>query len=933
MDQEDCVIEVVATPTQKKLKQARLPFQSLSSSEASDTVANKKRKLTSPSPTNRKSEKIARKENVIKATDDVVVESKKEKSEDQQVLDDESSDLSKKSDGRVLSKPNALTRFLQKGSVSTVNIKPQDSGTHELVVMLDKCDEKIDRQESNPITNDDSTNSLNSNKEKYELNLNDSINEKSAKQEEVISDNSAVECIDISAMNSDVESEISSSEDDDNDDDKKSNDDTDDVEQKTDNNLENTPTSNKNTLKVEVKKRKLTPRQLEKKMESQKKQEERQKLKAEREKQRMEKKMKWQQEKEAEREQKRKEKEYKELKKQMEIEQKQKEKERKEEDRRKREEAKEEEKRKKEEERLELERKKQKAASTFVSFFVPKKLETKAAVEEKVIGACNFMPFEIKADMKVAPTCRRSLSNAEKLAMDTVCFNNTVPPSKLYLNEIKNDKSNIHRSGKTWSAEAKDDVVVLDEDDVDTANIVDQTSIAMEKHHPKLFYFAENRRPPYWGTWRKKSTKINPRRPFNKDEKWFDYEIDSDEEWEEEEPGESLRGSDDEKDEENPDDDEYDVDNEFMVPHGYLSDEEARADGEDGENMSPETQKFKLKILGEQFEAEMNEKTAKIKPKIIGCIWQGPLNSYPENTPPGVLKFLSARQAWVAETPIILASSAEVDVSSNNDIPSASKKQSTFGKKKTKVPEEALPELIRLIHGNPHGRLFLIKEFITYWNRKYPDEKQHLSKISVAQKIRDLAKRIACPEEGPMHLRTCWYVSEETRKKYLDEDLTLPNKWSYSLTPNRKMSLEAVDLVEKIEKEKESDRDKDKEQKDKEKEKKYVPLITQFTKKITQEEMKKQLSVKSSSSPSSNMILEKPRKRATLISVARGEQFPKASSIVNAFSKVSDVSKDNVINLPGTSDNIPIIIDDSSQSPSKRDISKESHHTKDNEKP
>lgn len=51
----------------------------------------------------------------------------------------------------------------------------------------------------------------------------------------------------------------------------------------------------------------------------------------------------------------------------------------------------------------------------------------------------------------------------------------------------------------------------------------------------------------------------------------FDYEVDSDDEWEEEEPGESLRGSDDEKDkdEEDPDENDYDVDNEFMVPHGY----------------------------------------------------------------------------------------------------------------------------------------------------------------------------------------------------------------------------------------------------------------------------------------------------------------------------------------------------------------------------
>lgn len=51
-------------------------------------------------------------------------------------------------------------------------------------------------------------------------------------------------------------------------------------------------------------------------------------------------------------------------------------------------------------------------------------------------------------------------------------------------------------------------------------------------------------------------------------QKLFDYEIDSDDEWEEEEPGESLKGSDDEKDEENLEENEYDVDNEFMVPHG-----------------------------------------------------------------------------------------------------------------------------------------------------------------------------------------------------------------------------------------------------------------------------------------------------------------------------------------------------------------------------
>lgn len=47
---------------------------------------------------------------------------------------------------------------------------------------------------------------------------------------------------------------------------------------------------------------------------------------------------------------------------------------------------------------------------------------------------------------------------------------------------------------------------------------------------------------------------------------------------------------------------------------------------------SPQTQKMKLKILGEQFEAERNTKTYKLKPKIIGCVWQGPGNLFPASS-------------------------------------------------------------------------------------------------------------------------------------------------------------------------------------------------------------------------------------------------------------------------------------------------------------
>ena len=61
--------------------------------------------------------------------------------------------------------------------------------------------------------------------------------------------------------------------------------------------------------------------------------------------------------------------------------------------------------------------------------------------------------------------------------------------------------------------------------------------------HAKLFQFHENYRPAYYGTWRKNSNVVNPRNPFRKDTDKLDYEVDSDEEWEEEEPGESLSHS------------------------------------------------------------------------------------------------------------------------------------------------------------------------------------------------------------------------------------------------------------------------------------------------------------------------------------------------------------------------------------------------------
>jgi len=279
------------------------------------------------------------------------------------------------------------------------------------------------------------------------------------------------------------------------------------------------------------------------------------------------------------------------------------------------------------------------------------------------------------------------------------------------------------------------------------------------------------------------------------------------------------------------------------------------------------------------------------------------------SVPPKIKEFLSARQAWVNNIPIILPSSSpEEDISTNIECKTPG--QSVKGPKKTKFPEEALPDLIRLVHGNRHGRHVLMREFMTFWSKK---SGSHLSKVSVLSKISEIADRIACPEEGPMHLKSCWYISEDIRKQYLpDIKLSLPNCWKYILVPSQKNNSQNV-IADKTEKE----------EKEKEKEKKHIPLITQFTKKISQEDMKKQLvksdqkeikkqfppdQKKKQSTTKSNQEetkksaanqeeiqkestskldqisvlpklppLQRPPKRATLISVGRGEQFPERS--------------------------------------------------------
>ncbi|KAM0946519.1 putative chromatin assembly factor 1 subunit A [Dioscorea sansibarensis] len=146
----------------------------------------------------------------------------------------------------------------------------------------------------------------------------------------------------------------------------------------------------------------------------------------------------------------------------------------------------------------------------------------------------------------------------------------------------------------------------------------------------KLLQFDKSHRPAYYGTWSQKSTVVEPCHPFRKDPN-LDYDVDSDEEWEEEDPGESL--SDIDKDEEEEaldegnmmnDDDEDEAEDGFFVPDGYLSENEGVQSEEDKSKSSPcceqeaETEEFRTLLRHQKYLCSWTEQALrKCQPLII----------------------------------------------------------------------------------------------------------------------------------------------------------------------------------------------------------------------------------------------------------------------------------------------------------------------------
>lgn len=144
----------------------------------------------------------------------------------------------------------------------------------------------------------------------------------------------------------------------------------------------------------------------------------------------------------------------------------------KEEERRKREEQKEEERRKKEEEKRLREEadklKNRRTAENFAKFFERKTDVTKKDATENVeeVKETNFMSFQVKDGMKLAPTTRRTLLSNDKMNLERRLFSNAVPKS-LYLAELKSGKREVGQSPRTWQPIDDEQQVTANNDEED----------------------------------------------------------------------------------------------------------------------------------------------------------------------------------------------------------------------------------------------------------------------------------------------------------------------------------------------------------------------------------------------------------------------------------------------------------------------------------
>ncbi|XP_074321185.1 chromatin assembly factor 1 subunit FAS1-like [Silene latifolia] len=270
----------------------------------------------------------------------------------------------------------------------------------------------------------------------------------------------------------------------------------------------------------------------------------------------------------------------------------------------------------------------------------------------------------------------------------------------------------------------------------------------------QLLQFDKSNRPAFYGIWPKKSHVVGLRHPFKKDPD-LDYEIDSDEEWEEEEPGESLSDS-DKEDEEVLDegsckgDDEEENEDGFFVPDGYLSESEGvendRSKSDFGAEVTNSSPSRKAEAEGEECSSWTRQQKylrsltenalRKNQPLVIINLMHEKTNLLSAEDLSGTLKveqmclqalsILAFPGGSCIEVPNINLHEEKHDVSSSN-----SKGCTTASAVATTIPDSDLPNIVSVIQSCAQGMGRLLDAL----QKSFPD----VSKTLLKNKVREIS--------------------------------------------------------------------------------------------------------------------------------------------------------------------------------------------------
>nr|KAF6400671.1 chromatin assembly factor 1 subunit A [Rousettus aegyptiacus] len=407
---------------------------------------------------------------------------------------------------------------------------------------------------------------------------------------------------------------------------------------------------------------------------------------------------------------------------------------------------------------------------------VTKKLVKDSAEKDKMrlqrtlAGSCGkFAPFEIKENMVLAPRCRTVFDQELSDQLDQLLLQQNGDFS--FLKDLKGRRPLW--SGPTVVSNRGADIFNSDVVIVESGK-ADGVPERKKFGRMKLLQFSENHRPAYWGTWNKTTTVIHPRDPWAQDRKLLDYEVDSDDEWEEEEPGESLSHSEGDDDDEVGDDE--DEDDGFFVPHGYLSEDE----GVTEECADPENHKVRQKLKAKEWDEFLakGKRFRVLQPVRIGCVWAA------DGDVGADLKVLQQFAACLLET----APPEE------EQTPKASRRE--------KRDQHILAQLLPLLHGNVNGSKVIIREFQECCRQGLLSRDAGSPESSAASPPSPGSSRPQTPTAGEdtavpskarlkriisensvyekrPDFRMCWYVHPHVLKSFDQEHLPVPCQWSY----------------------------------------------------------------------------------------------------------------------------------------------------------